>query len=140
MIGVLVLCHGNLGTELVNSMELIVGKQKKVCALTLFLGDDVDALRADARKQADLLDEGDGVLVMVDMPGGSPCNVAATLLQRENTHCLAGANLTMLLTAVDLRDSLKLPELKAKCKEMAMQAVLDVEEMLECSQGDSDEE
>ena len=72
MVGLLVVTHGRFSRELIKSIELIIGHQKTVEALTLEEGDDVNKLREEVEKKTEELDQGEGVLVLVDLLGGSP--------------------------------------------------------------------
>ena len=93
MIGILVVTHGNSGTELLKSAELIIGKQENVKALSLNQGDNVEELCDNVSKSIKQLDKGDGVLVLTDLFGGSPSNVTATNMKNGHFQSLAGVNL-----------------------------------------------
>ena len=80
MIGVLLVTHGNFSEAIIKSMELVFGRQEKLEALTLNHGDDVEELTRQVKERAKELDDGEGVLVLVDLLGGSPCNVTAFIL------------------------------------------------------------
>ena len=114
MIGILVVTHGNFGTELLKSAELIIGKQENVKALSLNQGDNVEELCDNVSKSIKQLDKGDGVLVLTDLFGGSPSNVTATNMKNGHFQSLAGVNLPMLIEALDARNNEKLEELVDK--------------------------
>ena len=95
MIGILVVTHGNAGKELIKSSELIIGSQEKLEGLSLNHGDDINELEKQVEMKVKELDDGKGVLVMVDLLGGSPCNVTGKNIKRfENIECLTGVNLS----------------------------------------------
>lgn len=126
MIGILVITHGAFSKGIVQSMELICGKQDSLTALTLNIEDDVEALAQAVQEQAARLDQGDGVLVLVDMLGGSPANVAARILRQPKVACLTGLNLPMLLEAVSSRTCCTLAELASLCMESGQAGIIDL--------------
>ena len=115
MVGLLVVTHGRFSRELIKSIELIIGHQKTVEALTLEEGDDVNKLREEVEKKTEELDQGEGVLVLVDLLGGSPWNVSSICTKKEAVECVAGLNMPMLLEAIESRETCALQELKQIC-------------------------
>jgi mannose PTS system EIIA component len=115
MIGILVVTHGNLGRAFIESSELIIGKQPGVNALGLFQGDSIEEFNNTVRDNILQMDEGQGVLVLVDIFGGSPSNV--TLFNKKeigdkvNFKCITGINMTIFLEACMMRDMLEFDEL-----------------------------
>jgi PTS system ascorbate-specific IIA component len=98
MIGVLVISHGAIGETLLSSAEAILGlKQAQVAALGVSRNDDPEAVLARARELAARLDEGSGVLVLTDMFGATPCNVASRLLADGRVEGVSGVSLPMLV-------------------------------------------
>ncbi|MDI3480673.1 MAG: mannose system component [Tepidanaerobacteraceae bacterium] len=130
MIGVLIVTHGDFGKELLKSAELIVGKQSHVMTLGLFHGDSVESLRENISKAIDELDEGDGVLVFVDLYGGSPFNATAMNMEKTITNsrfeCITGVNLPMVLEALSVRTSYTLDKLKNHCLEIGRKGIKDL--------------
>ena len=110
MIGILIVTHGNFGTELLKSAELIIGKQDNVKTLGLNHGDNVEELCDRVCESIKELDSGDGVLVFTDLFGGSPSNVVARNMEHLNFYSLTGVNLPMLIEALDSRDNIELEE------------------------------
>ena len=104
MIGVLLVTHGNFSEAIIKSMELVFGRQEKLEALTLNHGDDVEELTRQVKERAKELDDGEGVLVLVDLLGGSPCNVTASCLKQEGLECVTGLNLPMLISVLEERE------------------------------------
>jgi PTS system ascorbate-specific IIA component len=98
MIGVLVISHGAIGETLLSSAEAILGlKQAQVAALGVSRNDDPEAVLARARELAARLVEGSGVLVLTDMFGATPCNVASRLLADGRVEGVSGVSLPMLV-------------------------------------------
>ncbi|MEX2197874.1 MAG: PTS sugar transporter subunit IIA [Burkholderiales bacterium] len=105
MIGVLVISHGAIGEALLSSAEQILGaKQARTAALGVSRNDDPDAVLERARALAARLDEGAGVLVLTDMFGATPCNVAARLLADGRIEGVAGVSLPMLVRVLSSRN------------------------------------
>jgi PTS system ascorbate-specific IIA component len=105
MIGVLVISHGAIGEALLSSAEQILGaKQARTAALGVSRNDDPDTVLERARALAARLDEGAGVLVLTDMFGATPCNVAARLLADGRIEGVAGVSLPMLVRVLSSRN------------------------------------
>ena len=105
MIGVLVITHGAIGETLLASAEQILGaKPLRAAALGVSRNDDPDAVFARARELAARLDDGAGLLVLADMYGATPCNVAARLLADGRVEGVAGVSLPMLVRVLARRD------------------------------------
>lgn len=103
MVGLVVASHGRLADELVHTAEQIVGKLPAVATCSIEPGMSVEDLRAQMKQAVARVDEGEGVIVMADLFGGSPCKESLMMCQRGNIEVLAGVNLPMLLKANSLR-------------------------------------
>jgi PTS system mannose-specific IIA component len=97
MIGKLVLTHGGLARELLAAAAVIAGNTEGFEALALEWNDDFEAARAKVAAAVARLDHGEGVLILTDMFGGTPCNVALTFQQPGAVEILTGVNLPMVL-------------------------------------------
>jgi len=105
VIGVLVVSHGDIGAALLASAEQILGaKQARAAALGVARGEDPDAVLARARELAARLDDGSGLLVLTDMFGATPCNVAARLLADGRVEGVSGVSLPMLIRVLSGRN------------------------------------
>jgi mannose PTS system EIIA component len=112
MIGLVVAAHGRLAEELVATAEQIVGPIAGVKTVGIEPGSTPDAIRQKMREAVHDLDAGEGVLVLADLFGGTPCKESLMLVNKEHLEVLAGVNLPMLLKAASLRkENLPLPEL-----------------------------
>jgi PTS system mannose-specific IIA component len=114
MIGLVLVTHGRLAEELVNALEHVVGPQENVAAISIGPDDDMELRRADIMKAADAADSGDGVVVLTDMFGGTPSNLAISILERANVEVLAGVNLPMLVKLASVRGETDLNDAVAK--------------------------
>jgi len=107
MIGVVVVTHGQLATELVNAAEMIVGDLPRFTAVSIGWHDDVNDAREDIEQAiARVRAEGEeGVLVLTDMFGGTPSNIGMTFLAKDRVEVVTGVNLPMLIKLVGLRQT-----------------------------------
>jgi PTS system ascorbate-specific IIA component len=105
MIGLLIISHGTLGESLIHCASHMLNKRPpRLRQIGVTAQDDPGQLVPQARKMVKELDEGDGVLVLTDMYGGSPSNIAAKLVIPGKIEALAGVNLPMLIRALTYRD------------------------------------
>ena len=100
MIGIVVVSHGKLAHELVRAAEHVVGPQTAFEALSIEAEDDIDARRDEIRDTVKNCNQGKGVIILTDMFGGTPSNLAIARLREDKVEVLAGVNLPMLLEFV----------------------------------------
>lgn len=131
MIGIVVVTHGRLAQELVAAVEHVVGPQDGVRALSIGADDDMEARRADIRDAVDAVDTGKGVVIVADMFGGTPANLAISLLQRGKVEVLAGANLPMLIKLAETRGSASLHDAAAGALEAGRKYIAIASRVLE---------
>ena len=110
MIGIVLVTHGDLAREFVTALEHIVGPQEAVRAIAIGPDDDIEARRTEILEAIRTVDRGDGVVVLTDMFGGTPSNLALTALDRPGVEVLAGVNLPMLVKLASVRRQLPLGE------------------------------
>ena len=103
MIGLVLVTHGRLAAEFMAAMEPVVGPQAQCQAICIEANDDMEERRADIAKAAAEVDKGDGVILLTDMFGGTPSNLAISLLGRPNLEVIAGVNLPMLIKLASVR-------------------------------------
>lgn len=139
MIPIILVTHGPMATSIIESAEMQVGKSEKLVGITLQLSDNFEEFQQRIFAQARQLDEGSGVMILVDLLGGSPYNATAKVLSQENIECLTGLNLSMLLTALDQREYCDLKQLAKECKEAAITNIVDVRENLMIELDEDDE-
>ncbi|MBK7857159.1 MAG: PTS sugar transporter subunit IIA [Archangiaceae bacterium] len=104
MIGLVVATHGRLGHELLATTEQIVGPLACVTACSVEPGASADELRDRIREAVARVDQGDGVLVLADLAGGSPCTQSMALCSKQNLEVVSGVNLPMVIKASSLRN------------------------------------
>ncbi len=104
MIGILVVSHGRLAEEMILAMEHVVGMQQNVDAVCILASDDMEEKRAEILAKVEKLNTGDGVAILTDMFGGTPSNLAISVMEGRPVEVLAGLNLPMLIKLVRERD------------------------------------
>jgi PTS system mannose-specific IIA component len=129
MINVVVVTHGDFGTALVRAAEMIVGPQENVRAVALLseespdgFGDKLDAALADL--------DGQDILLLIDLFGGTPCNVSSRKVLQTNTEVITGMNLAMVIEALTSRDGTPLSELAVQVAEAGRKAVVNLKPLL----------
>lgn len=134
MIALVLVSHGEMCTYLLRSAELIVGPQENVATIDLLCEDSPESFRDRMLKAVDALDTSEGVLVLVDLCGGTPCNVTGALLQEKtDLYAVTGANLPMMLEVCMNRDSgLSLAELGEIAATAGKDGVIDLVKMMAC--------
>jgi mannose PTS system EIIA component len=110
MIGMILVTHGRLAEELRSAMEHVVGVQRGVATICINADDDVEQRRLEIRQRIEELDSGDGVVIITDMFGGTPSNLAISMMDRPNVDVIAGANLPMLVKLAKIRSRQTLAE------------------------------
>lgn len=115
MIGVVVITHGQLATELVNAAETIVGDIPQFAAVSIGWHDDVEDAREEIRQAIQRVQGPEGVLLLTDMFGGTPTNIGLTFLEENKVEVVTGVNLPMLIKLASLQAT---PDLIAAAREI----------------------
>lgn len=110
MIGIVLVTHGRLAAEFASAVEHVVGPQPQVAAVCIAPDDDIEAKRREIAEAIERTDTGEGVAVLTDMFGGTPSNLAISLMDRPRVEVVAGVNLPMLVKLASVRRSLPLAE------------------------------
>lgn len=110
MIGLVLVTHGRLAEEFVAATEHVVGPQERIRSICIGVDDDMEHRRADILTAVKDVDDNDGVILLTDMFGGTPSNLAISVMERANVEVIAGINLPMLIKLVGIRDSASLTE------------------------------
>jgi len=110
MIGIVLVTHGRLAQEFISAMEHMVGPQTQLRAICIGPEDDIERRQREIAAATHSVDQGRGVIIATDMFGGTPCNLALTLLERGKIEVLAGVNLPSLIKLIDVRAKLPLDQ------------------------------
>ena len=110
MIGMVLVTHGHLASEFRAALEHVVGPQKQLLAISIGPEDDMERRRADIIEAIHEADSGEGVVVLTDMFGGTPSNLAISVMNGGKVEVLAGINLPMLIKLASVRDATTLEQ------------------------------
>jgi PTS system mannose-specific IIA component len=123
VIGVVVVTHGQLATELVNAAEMIVGDLPRFTAVSIGWHDDVNDARGDIAQAIERVRGSEGVLLLTDMFGGTPSNLGMTFLETDRVEVITGVNLPMLIKLAGLRESSNLLAVAQAMREHGRNAI-----------------
>lgn len=105
MIGIVLVTHGRLAVEFVAALEHVVGPQTQIATVCIGADDDMEARRQDILRSIAEVDTGDGAVLLTDMFGGTPSNLAISVMDRPRIEVVAGVNLPMLIKLASLRQT-----------------------------------
>ena len=132
MIGLVVTTHGNLGTELLASVQMIIGPVRNARAVSITQDGSMEDIRdAIAAAVVEVGSDDHGVIIVTDMFGGTPANVSMTFLEPQVVEVLSGVNLPMLLKFFNSQESLGLDELAGTLKSYGQQSIALASEYLQ---------
>ena len=110
MIGLILVTHGRLADQFVEAMEHVVGPQSGIVTVCIGPNDDMERRRADIAKAIETVDVGAGVIILTDLFGGTPSNLAISLLEAGRVEVIAGINLPMLIRLAGARKAMNVVE------------------------------
>ncbi len=117
MIGMVLVTHGRLAEEMVAALEHVVGPQTNIASVCIGPDDDMEQRRLDILRSAEKVDDGSGVVVLTDMFGGTPSNLAISIMDKANVEVIAGVNLPMLIKLASVRTRDKLGDAVSAAQE-----------------------
>lgn len=130
MIGVLITTHGNLGSELIKAAELIRGSLKGIVPISVDQTKGVEDLRKEISTAIKKLDQGQGVLILTDLFGGTPSNISLSFMKEGKVEVITGVNLPMLLKLPDIREGMSLKEFAQNIKDYGIKNISLASEIL----------
>src|SRR5205823_12118491 len=130
MIGGLIVTHGRLAIELLNAAEMIVGEVHHITAVSLGWHDDVGTATTMIEKALERVKGPDGVLILTDMFGGTPTNIASTFLDQGKVEVVTGVNLPMLLKFAQIGESQTLASIAKIVKEQGQSSIYIASDLL----------
>lgn len=110
-IGIILVGHGKFGSSILHTAESIIGPQSDCVSISMDIAHEVEDAIRRLKDAASILDKGEGVIVLTDMFGGTPTNLALSLLSQHQVEVITGMNLPMLLKVLENRDRVPLTEL-----------------------------
>ena len=129
MIGMVLVTHGRLADEFVDALEHVVGEQEQVSTVCIGPDDDMEQRRKDILKSVAEVDQGKGVVLLTDMFGGTPSNLAISVIDKANVEVIAGINLPMLIKLASVRKNSSLME-AANCAQEAGRKYINIASQL----------
>ena len=117
MIGLVLVTHGRLADELVSALEHVVGAQTNVATVCIGPDDDIEQRRTQILESVATADVGKGVILLTDMFGGTPSNLAISVMGKANVEVIAGVNLPMLIKLASVREAEPLAQAVASAQE-----------------------
>ncbi len=130
MIGLVLVTHGHLATEFVIAMEHVVGAQKAIAAIGIGARDDMEERRKEIAACIAKVDSGDGVIILTDLFGGTPSNLAISLMEKGKVEVIAGVNLPMLIRLDGARKCMNITSAIAAAKEAGIKYISVASEIL----------
>lgn len=130
MIGLVIVTHGKLAIELRRAAEHVVGPQTQLETVCIGPDDDMERRREDIRNAANSVNTGKGVILLTDMFGGTPSNLAISLLKEGEVEVVAGVNLPMMIKLSEARRTHELTEAARKAKEAGIRYIAIASEVL----------
>ena len=130
MIGLVLVTHGQLAAEFVRAMEHVVGPQEAIEAICIGPEDDMEARRADIARAVAAVDQGRGVILLTDLFGGTPSNLAISLMEPGRVEVIAGVNLPMLIRLEGARKMMKVQAAVAAAREAGRKYISVASEVL----------
>jgi mannose PTS system EIIA component len=110
MIGLIIVTHGNLAKEFVAALEHVVGAQQQVATISIAPNDDMEERREAILAATKRVDSGDGAIILTDMFGGTPSNLAISVMEAGSVEVIAGVNLPMLVKLARIREEVTLTD------------------------------
>jgi PTS system mannose-specific IIA component len=130
-IGGVIVSHGQVANELLAAAETVVGDMSHITAVSIGWHDDVEAAKNEVERAIKSVSHGDGVLVMTDMFGGTPTNIAAMFLKKDEVEIVTGVNLPMVVKLASNTKDISLAELAAEVETQGKQAIYRTSALLE---------
>ena len=136
MIGMVLVTHGALADEFRAALEHVVGRRKNMASICIGADDNMEKRRQDIVDAIGTVDNGAGVVLLTDMFGGTPSNLAISLLEKNRVEVIAGINLPMLIKLASIRESTALAEAVLEAKQAAQKYISVASEVLGEASGD----
>ena len=130
LVGGVIVTHGNFATELVSAAETIVGDIRHITAVSIGWHDDVNIAREEISRSIERVNEGAGVLVLTDMFGGTPTNIACTFLGQAPIEVVTGVNLPMIIRLAEQQPDDTLPVIARRVRDQGQRNIYLASEVL----------
>jgi PTS system mannose-specific IIA component len=135
MVGILVISHGNLAEALISSAEFIVGNLDRIRGVAVWPRDQEKEIKARIRKKLTEVDDGEGIVVLTDVLGGTPTNISLSCFENEKVEVVTGVNLPMLLTLSSNRKGKTIEEISRLAKKSGQRSIILAKKLLGLRRG-----
>jgi len=129
-IGIVLVTHGNLAEELRLAMEHVVGAQENTMTVCIGPDDDMEQRRQEILQSVEAVESGQGVIVLTDMFGGTPSNLAISIMDKAKIEVLAGVNLPMLVKLASVRATCPLDEAVSSARDAGQKYIMVASQVL----------
>jgi PTS system mannose-specific IIA component len=124
MVGILIVCHGNLAEALIASVQILVGELPKVKGITIWPRERKEEIQERIERQIAEIDGGDGVVILTDLLGGTPTNLSLSFLQEKHVAVITGVNIPMLLALSSYQKEKSLEEIGRLVRKAGRKSIL----------------
>ena len=131
MVGVLIVSHGGFAEALISSLQLLVGKQQKIRGVSIWPKDQEKEIKDRIRQEIVKVNDGDGVVILTDVLGGTATNLSLSFLENEKVELVTGVNMPMLLTLSSYRKGRSLREIGKLVKKSGRRSIILAKQLLE---------
>ena len=130
MVGIVVVSHGGLADALISSVQSLVGNLEKISGVSIWPRDKEEVVKDQIHKKIAELDDGDGVVILTDILGGTPTSLSLSFLENEKVEVVTGVNMPMLLTLASYRKGRSLREIGSLVKKSGRRSIVLAREIL----------
>ncbi len=130
MVGVLIVSHGGFSEALISSLQFIVGKQQKIRGVSIWPKDQEKEIKDRIRQEIFKVNDGDGVVILTDVLGGTATNLSLSFLENEKVELVTGVNMPMLLTLSSYRKGRSLKEIGKLVKKSGRRSIILAKQLL----------
>jgi len=124
MVGILIVSHGRLAEALISSVECLVGKLQKIRGVSIWPRDKEEEIRGQIQKEMAEVEDGEGVVILTDILGGTPTNLSLPLLEDEKVEVVTGVNMPMLMALLSHRTGRSLREISKLVKKSGRRSII----------------
>jgi mannose PTS system EIIA component len=124
MVGILIVSHGRMAEALISSIQFLVGNLQKIRGISIWPRDKENEVRDRIKKELKEVDDGDGVVILTDVFGGTPMNLSLSFLKEEKVEVVTGVNMPMLLTLSSYRKGRSLREIVKLVKRSGRRSIV----------------
>ena len=135
MVGILVISHGRLAEALISSVEFLVGNLQRTRGVSIWPKEKGEEVKDRVRKEIAEVDDGDGVVILTDILGGTPTNLSLSFLEKERVEVVTGVNMPMLLTLSSYRNGKSLEEIGRLAKKSGRRSIILAKKLFGLRQG-----